>query len=125
MVTLDGGSDYPGGMWYIGGVGGVERDSKLRAELAILENKPLDQVNQEASDVKQSRQNLRDQPAAHKLANEKQYPKRKSKSSQVIYLPKTAEEQTCQTSLAIGCAFVESITRQTACLALIKVDKPI
>lgn len=98
-----------------------EKAAKVRAELASLEGKSLDQVEEEAAKEKEQRERL---ITESKAASEAAMFKRKSSTDKtrglpVVYVPTNIEEQSIQAAMAIERAFQDGITRQTVRLALI------
>jgi len=98
-----------------------EKAAKVRAELASLEGKSLDQVEEEAAKEKEQRERL---ITESKAASEAAMFKRKSSADKtrglpVVYVPTNIEEQSVQAAMAIERAFQDGITRQTVRLALI------
>lgn len=95
-----------------------EQAAKIRRELAELEGKSIEQVEEEAKqekDIQLARQKEMEEAAAAKPLSSK-----RSRSNAVLYVPENIEEQTRQAALAIERAFEDGITRQTVRLALIK-----
>ena len=105
----------------------LEKATKIRKELAELEGKLLAQVEKEANDEKESLLKLQQEREASRMAMGRNGDgqKRNRSNSQVIYLPKTIDDQIRQASFAIQRTFEDHITRQTVRLALVKQDGPI
>ena len=105
----------------------LEKATKIRKELAELEGKSLAQVEKEAKDEKESLLKLQQEREASRMAKGRNGDgqKRNRSNSQVIYLPKTIDDQIRQASFAIQRTFEDHITRQTVRLALVKQDGPI
>lgn len=102
----------------------LEKAAQLRAEIAKLENKSVEQVTQEAKDKKEELQ-LRQQKQKEKLQQEQISSSLKSNNTpenngRFVYVPETIEEQIRQAQSAIERAFQDGITRQTVRLALLK-----
>uniref|UniRef100_A0A7S3Q2X3 DUF1995 domain-containing protein n=1 Tax=Chaetoceros debilis TaxID=122233 RepID=A0A7S3Q2X3_9STRA len=98
-----------------------EKAAKVRAELASLEGKSLDQVEEEAAKEKEQRER---RITESKAASEAAMFKRKSSSDKTrglpkVYVPNNVEEQSLQAAMAIERAFQDGITRQTVRLALV------
>lgn len=105
----------------------LQKAAKLRQELAILEGKTLEEVEEEArleKDTKMSRQKVMEdaQKEREKVNSSSE---KTTRSRGMIYVPQSIEEQTRQASLAIERAFQDGITRQTIRLALVKEGNPI
>lgn len=100
-----------------------QQAAKIRQELAELEGKSLSQVEEEAHREKDMRLKRQEEMRAESAAK----PKSKSsrKTSAMLYVPETIEDQTRQAALAIERAFQDNITRQTVRLALVKDGNPI
>mmetsp|Transcript_19148 Transcript_19148/g.22136 ORF Transcript_19148/g.22136 Transcript_19148/m.22136 type:complete len:405 (-) Transcript_19148:174-1388(-) len=99
----------------------LDQATKIRQQLADLEGKSVEQVEEEAKQQKtkqQERLQLNEASTQKKNSNKA---KNKQKS-QSIYVPQTIEEQSNQAALAIERAFQDGITRQTVRLALVKED---
>lgn len=103
----------------------LEKAAQIRKELAALEGKTYEEVEQEAENEKEVRkQRLKEMKESSKKAPRSEG-ERKAQRAQMLYVPETVEEQNNQASLAIERAFKDGITRQTVRLALVKKGKPI
>jgi hypothetical protein len=94
-----------------------QQAAKIRAELAALEGKSIEEVTLEAQKAKDMLVSRQKEMASASAAKPK--PNRK-RTNTMLYVPETIEEQTRQAALAIERAFENGITRQTVRLALVK-----
>jgi len=100
----------------------LEQAARIRAEIAQLENKSIEEVEKEAREKKQQQQSLhmkqeeRSSKRKEELANNKSG----NDDGRFLYVPETAEDQIRQATSAIERAFQDKVTRQTVRLALIK-----
>jgi len=93
---------------------------KIREQLAQLEKKSLEEVENEALEKKKTEQlHLQDSGRKESVSEEGRKSTR-VRSTRIIVLPETSEEQICQAALAVERAFADGITRQTVRLALVR-----
>lgn len=94
-----------------------DQAAKIRAQLAELEGKTVEQVELEAKQANEKQIKLKNK----KLKNVVEEVKLSStkKRDPILYVPTTKDEQTRQAALAIERAFADGITRQTVRLALV------
>jgi hypothetical protein len=95
-----------------------EQVKKIRGELARLQQKTLEEVEQDAQENKKKL--LTTIHGQEETQVDIDMERKKISTARMIALPETAEEQVRQASLAVERAFVDGITRQTVRLALIR-----
>lgn len=106
----------------------LEKAAQLRAEIAALENKSVEEVTREArqkkEDAEERRSLCRERDAASKeeRSTSKPHP---SDDGRFLQVPGTTEDQILQAARAVEKAFVAGRTRQTVRLALVKEGKPV
>jgi len=100
-----------------------QQAAKIRQELAELQGKSVEEVEEEARN-KKDMQVSREKEMRATLAAKPKTSNRKMTNT-MLYVPETIEEQTNQAALAIERAFVDGITRQTVRLALVQEGSPI
>ena len=95
----------------------LEKAAQIRAEIAQLENKSLEQVEQEARDKKKQIQQQKEKSTLPPTTPVKDS---RMDDGRFVYVPETREEQIRQATSAIERAYADGKTRQTVRLALIK-----
>lgn len=100
----------------------LEKAAQLRAEIAKLENKSVEEVTQEARDKKDAKEERRQLKQAASSLPAQAHP---SDDGRFIAVPETVEEQIRQAARAVERAYADGMTRQTVRLALIKDGQPV
>ena len=100
-----------------------QQAAKIRQELAALQGKSVEEVEEEARNKKDMQVSRLKEMEAASAARPKS--SNRKMTNTMLYVPETIEEQTRQAALAIERAFEAGITRQTVRLALVRQGSPI
>lgn len=96
----------------------LDRAAKLRAEIAALENKSVEQVEQEAKQKKDDEKKRMMEMAAKDLETKKKSAPPRD-FGRMLEVPSRPEDMVAQAALAVERAYQAGITRQTVRLALV------
>jgi hypothetical protein len=100
-----------------------EQAAKLRAEIAAMEGKTVQQVEEEARQKKQDEQRRREETATSKNANKKKREKPAGDDGRFLQVPNTPDDMVRQAARAVERAFRDGKTRQTVRFNLIAQDQ--
>jgi hypothetical protein len=100
----------------------LELARKMRQEVAALENKSVEQVEEEATQARLQRQQREEATAQHRQqmrAESQSQGKKSKKDGRFLSVPETPEDQVLQAKAAVERAFANGLTRQIVRFALV------
>lgn len=101
----------------------LEQARKIREELAVIEGKSLQEVEEEAHDKRQAVKELEKIESDRQIARRIEATNRRGTDGSFLNVPETQEDQVTQAKQAIERAFQDGITRQVVRFALVPEDE--